>query len=117
VTDLSAEARMMLQILALDAEACLKFSDYTQQWYIASRIEKTNGSILTGMVEHRDTPTQAVLAFHGALTDIDRDHVLVTDAGRETRRHWRWNGGAFVEVRDFLLPWNLYAKAEQWGSS
>lgn len=103
----TVEAQAMLQVLALDPSAVVKFSEYTGQWYIEARIEQSDGCIISGIVEHRNDPLSAVLAFHAALKAIDDKHVLVSNAGRETRRHWRWNGGAFAEVPDYLLPWKL----------
>jgi hypothetical protein len=92
----------MLTIKALDRAAHLAFSEWTQKWYVVADIEVSDGCVIGGIAEHHDTPDQAVLAFLGRLQQVDLsdfDHVLVTNSLRGNRRHWRWNGAAFVEDR------------------
>lgn len=61
-----------------------------------ARIETSDGCILSGITEHRDTPAEAVRAFLTALKTVPLDQVIVTN-GPAGRRHWRWNGAAFTE--------------------
>lgn len=87
----------MLQILALDPDASLRLSPYTGQWYIAANIEIGDGAILSGVVEHRDLPHEAVDAFFGRVSHTGlNEYVVSTYCGQ--RREWSWNGAAFAEV-------------------
>lgn len=93
--------RAMLLIKSLDPKANLEFSEWTQKWFVAADIEISDGCIIGGITEHRDTPDQAVLAFLARLQGVDYgdlENVIVTNSLRPERRHWRWNGAAFVEV-------------------
>ena len=47
--------------------------------------------------EHADTPSLAVSRYLNYLKAVPLDKVIVTHAGRDDRRHWRWNGAAFTE--------------------
>ena len=90
----------MLQIKALDGEAHIEFSEWTGQWYMRARIDVSDGACLTSLGDHRATPAEAVWAFYCALCQVDLHdfaHVLVTRAGHDDRRHWRWNGATFKE--------------------
>lgn len=91
----------MLLIKSLDPAAHLEFSEWTAQWWVSARIEVSNGAILTSLTSltsHRDTPETAVFAFLDNLRAIPVDQVLVTHSmDRKRRRHYRWNGAAFVE--------------------
>ena len=94
---MNAVDQEMLLIKSLDDGASLKFSEYTKQWYIEARIEVSDGCVLTGGTEHADTPTLAVSRYLNYLKAVPLDKVIVTHAGRDDRRHWRWNGAAFTE--------------------
>lgn len=97
-------AKQMLMIKSLDSEASLHFSEHTSQWYVSARIDTGGDGLLSGIVEHASTPHDAVDAFFCRLTNVDRDHYLVTGYS-DTRRHWRWNGAAFVElVHTYSVP-------------
>ncbi len=86
----------MLLINSIDSSASLRFSRFTRRWYVESKIEVSDGVILSGITEHRSTPADAVHAFLNVLQEVPLDKVLVTKAMTE-RRHWRWNGAAFAE--------------------
>lgn len=87
---------LMLIIKALDPGASVKYSEYTRQWYVESRLSVGNGTVLTGVAEHRGTPNDAIQAFFARLTDLTLDEYVASDYhGR--RREWRWNGAAFAE--------------------
>lgn len=92
-----APTRLMLTIKSIDPSARLDCSEYTQRWYVASRIEVTNGVFLSGVSEHRDTPEDAIDAFMGRLTSVPLRHAIVVNADRDNRRHYRWNGAGFTE--------------------
>lgn len=92
---------LMLRIKALDPNATLCLSDYTGQWYVSAAIEISDGAVLTGIVEHRDAPADAVAEFVNRLCEIDTHAIqrrLVTRGPDGGRREWRWNGGGFVEI-------------------
>jgi len=95
----------MLLIKSIDLRAHLEFSEWTKQWYVEARIDIGGDGLLSGGSEHRDTPQEAVVAYMERLCEIDLDHYLVTNAGGDARRHWRWNGAAFAE-----LPYTYKAK-------
>lgn len=89
----------MLHIKALDPDASVRFSEWTGKWYVAADIDISDGAVIGGITEHRDGPERAVTDFLARLTQVgydDLDHVLVTRANNNDRRHWRWNGAAFV---------------------
>lgn len=94
----------MLLIKSLDPDACLLLSGCTHGWYVDADIMVSNGTIIGGVTEHRDTPEEAVAAFLDHLKNLSLDFVIVTDSGKfgggERRRHWRWNGAAFREEHD-----------------
>lgn len=99
----------MLQILALSPRASVCFSTYTRQWYVAApELDLTDGTMLHSVAPHRDTPSEAVLALIGELQAEQDDKVIACNVGGQ-RRHYRWNGAAFAEVPDHLLPWRLGA--------
>lgn len=90
----------MLQIKSLDSSAHIEFSEYTDKWYVSTRISIGGDGFLRGITEHRDSPEEAVHAYLAALQRVDEhdlDHYLVT-THRNGRRHSRWNGAAFAEV-------------------
>lgn len=86
----------MLVIQALDDTANLQFSKYTSKWYVDSALEIGDGCILSGIVEHRDNPEQAIYAFMETIKAVEYPKFVVGRyAGK--RREWRWNGQAFAE--------------------
>jgi len=87
----------MLLIQSIDRTAKLEFSEYTRCWYIDSCLWLSQGYIQSGIVEHRGTPEQAVLAFLERLRTAELDHIIVGKSADGERRHYRWNGGTFVE--------------------
>lgn len=89
--------RFMLTIKSIDPTARLDCSDYTQKWYISSRIEISDGVVLSGICEHEDTPEAAVAAFMGRLANVPVDQAIVVNAYKANRRHYRWNGAGFIE--------------------
>ena len=93
---------LMFAIKALDPAAHLCLSEYTGKWYIEAKVEVSDGCILSGVTEHRETPAQAVRAFVEALQAISLDEVIVAKPTGQ-RRHYRWNGAAFAEQYDHRL--------------
>lgn len=97
--------RAMLLIKSLDNSAHLELSEWTGKWFVSARIEVSDGVILRGLVEHRDTPDEAVFALLDKLRGIDMSkhgERLVSRAYSDERREYRWNGAAFVESEG---PW------------
>ena len=86
----------MLIIKALDPSASVAFSEYTNKWYVASRLEIGNGVTLTSPNEHRDSPEDAVLSYFAALTNLSAGEYVVSRY-LAIRREWTWNGAAFAE--------------------
>lgn len=85
-----------LIIKALDPNAKLSYSEYTDKFYIASLIEISNGYILSGVAEHREDKQEAWDAFFERLTNL-KDDEFVVSSYKTRRREWRWNGAAFAE--------------------
>lgn len=95
----------MLLIKALAPSASLQLSTFTRKWYVDARIEISDGCMLSGVTEHRDTPDLAVLAFINTLMAIDSnqfDRCIVANAMVGERRQYVWNGAAFAEVPHFF---------------
>ncbi len=90
--------RTMLLIKSLYNDAHVALSEYTGQWFVSARIDIGGDGLLTGGKEHRDSPQEAVAAYMEWLTSVPYDKYLVVNGGRENRRHYRWNGGAFAEI-------------------
>lgn len=87
----------MLKILALDPDASLRLSRFTELWYVSAKIEIGDGVLLTGVAEHRDSPEAAIGAFFERITNIKLDEYVVSHYCGQ-RREWSWNGAAFAEV-------------------
>jgi hypothetical protein len=90
----------MLTILALDEHASVHFSLGTGKWYVSSRLEITDGSILRGVTMHRETPDEAVRDFLLELQEIKygSKERIVANAMTGERREYQWNGAAFTAI-------------------
>lgn len=96
----------ILHIKALSSEVAVMYSEHTCQWYLsAPHVHLTDGSLLTSPSVHRDSPDHAVVAYLHELRDEGQGRSVVAVTHPE-RRHYRWNGAAFAEVPNHLLPWN-----------
>lgn len=91
----------MRLIQSLDSAAHIDYSVWTGGWYVSARVNIGGNGFLRGITEHRGTPEDAVFAYLARLQDVNYDTLdsyLVTEsASKHRRRHWRWNGAAFVE--------------------
>lgn len=87
----------MLNIMALDNDAKIIFSEYTNKWYVAARIEQGGDGFLTGLVTHQDTPDEAVDAYFADLCAVSKPLYLVTDISFG-RKCWRWDGTEFIQI-------------------
>lgn len=97
--DLFTTEKMMLYIIALDPEASVQCSKYTQKWYVQARVEISDGVICSGITSHEDTIDDAIAVYFETLTEVPSDKVIVTYFGSvRSRREWYWNGAAFAEV-------------------
>lgn len=97
---MSEVTREMLLIKSLDNSASVVLSEWTRKWLVMARISIGDGAVLSSICEHADTPQAAVRAYFEALCDVDQsdtEHYLVTREGTDQRRHFRWNGAAFVD--------------------
>jgi len=83
-------------IKALDPNARIMWSEYTDQFFVQAQIDIGDGALLGSIVEHRDTPDEAVLAFFARCSGVEQPEFLVTKYHGE-RRERRWNGAAFAE--------------------
>ena len=84
----------------------IHFSPYTDRWFVhAKGLNFSDGVMLRGVTVHRDTPEGALVAFMAELRDEGQNTQVVAVESRGQRRNYRWNGAAFAEVPDFLLPW------------
>lgn len=100
MTDQTYDASNAMRLIqALDPDAHLRFSEYTDGWYVSARIEVSDGAILRSVTSHQQSPDEAVWAFLRELQQVDINdfgHRLVTHAYGSERKEWRWNGAAFV---------------------
>lgn len=104
-TDHLLDAALHIESLGA-SEWGVHFSPYTGKWFVhAKGVNLTDGYVLTGVPVHRDTPAMAVLAYVEELRDEGQGSQVVAVQGRNGRRHYRWNGVAFAEVPNLLLPW------------
>ena len=89
-------------IHVLDPNASLHLSEYTGKWYVSSQIHISNGALISGISEHRDSPEDAVSAHLARLVNVGPAEVVVTGENRNRggRRHWRWNGHAWTDASD-----------------
>ena len=98
----------MKRLQALASEAHLRFSLTTDQWYVSAPIEISDGTILTGVCEHRDTPLDALLAFESKIkAEADGTKWLAVQQEGQ-RSNFVWNGAAFQQVHN-LPPIYGYA--------
>jgi hypothetical protein len=99
MTEPNRVTRAMLQLQAIDDSAHLRVSPHTGKWYVVANIELSNGVLLEGVAEHREHPDDAVLAMMDRLTEAwPNRHVVVDASGLHGgRRHYGWNGAAFVQ--------------------
>lgn len=89
-------SQYMLQIQALDPSASLQMSEYTRKWYVSARIHLSDGTIESGVVEHRETIEEAIVDYFNRLRTHQVDEFIASSY-RGERREWRWNGAAFAE--------------------
>lgn len=84
-------------LLDIDPSIHLKYSTYTRKWYIVSSIAVSNGSVIGGMAEHRESPESAVYGFWHRVIGIKDDEKLVVDALGD-RKEYRWTGWRWREL-------------------
>ena len=92
-------ATEMLTIMALDPDACLRFSPHTQCWYVTAGIEVSDGVVLRTVCEHETRPEDAVRSYYLQLQQCQLHGGTYVISRNPERRAHQWNGGAFVEVR------------------
>jgi hypothetical protein len=56
--------KMLMKEYYKEYNAELKYSVYTEKFYVSSNISIVEGSLLTSITEHRNTPEDAIFAFH-----------------------------------------------------
>lgn len=95
--DIHPTGLQMLRIKALDRTAHLEFSEATLKWYVSSRLEICGDGMLSGVVEHRASPEEAVSAFLHRLVVLPEGKRIAL-VRSDSRREWRWNGAAFAET-------------------
>lgn len=72
-------------------------------WYVSSRVEVKQGSMLAGTYGNGPTPEAAVLDHWRQLVDeLPPREYLVTDAYRPNRKAVKWNGFMWQEVHEDL---------------
>ena len=87
-----------LHLQVLDRAWSLGYSEHTHQFYVSLDAQIGGDGLLCSVTEHRDTPEQAIDAAFKRLAAVSAPNYIVTDAFQGDRKHWRWNGAAFVEV-------------------
>ncbi len=93
----------------------IHFSAYTGKWFVhAKGLNLSDGVMLSGVTVHRDTPEQAFVDFMREIRDEGQQSQVIAVEASNGRRHYRWNGVAFAEVPDYMLPWadKLASKAD-----
>lgn len=91
--------QMMAAMKSLGAHrCCLDFSDWTGKWYMSFSIDVSDGCIRKGVTEHRENPTEAVIAMWIRVTTIGANEHLVVYRGND-KPDWRgrWNGYMWEE--------------------
>jgi len=89
---------------SIDATAHLAYSQYTDKFYVASRIEIGDGFLLTGGTEHREEKKDAVEALLEKLKAVVEPGYVV-GSYMDQRREYRWNGHTFAEcTRQAAMP-------------
>lgn len=87
-------------LTALDADTALVFSKYTGQVFVTMpNVEIGDGCVLSGFTEHRDTFEEAIDAVWQRLTTLPLEEHLVYRAMSDQRKHFRWNGYMWQDLR------------------
>lgn len=94
-------AKAMELMAQLDELVHVGYSRYTNKWFASLDVEIGGDGVLQGVVQHRESSDEAVLALFNELTSVQAPKYLVTNAAdRERRKHWRWDGAAFIVVQE-----------------
>ncbi len=89
----------MLKSIAPYGEFSVKYSEYTNQWYVEVSIDVSDGTMLSGGTEHVDAIEEAVPAYLDYLKAVEHPKRIITRMG-DVRHAWRWNGAAFALVSE-----------------
>lgn len=91
--------QMMAAMKAIGGFRChLDFSDMTNQWYLSCSIDTSDGTIRTGVTEHRDDPIEAVKAYWNRITGIGpQEHLVMYRGNGKPDWRGRWNGYMWEE--------------------
>lgn len=69
-------------------------------WFADSELSVTNGHTIGQPFHRAPTAEEAVLGLWRKLTDLDSGSCVVTNAAdTDGRRHWRWVGFMWKEIR------------------
>lgn len=72
-------------------------------WYVSSGLNVGGDGFLTGEYGNGETPQQAILNhWDKYCVSLPADKFIIVDWAEETRRHVRWNGCRFVDVKQPL---------------
>ena len=64
---MSERAKKLMNIYAKQFHGELKYSTISEQFYVSANVDIKDGCLLKGICEHRDTPEEAVMAFHDRI--------------------------------------------------
>lgn len=64
---MNKRARELMNIYHKQFNAELKYSTISEQFYVSGKVDIKEGCMLKGICEHRDTPEEAVMAFHNVI--------------------------------------------------
>lgn len=87
---------MMESIKTVDPLAKVMYSDYTDKYYVESRIGIKDAAALKSVIRFHPTPAGAVKGFFEKITSLQEDQVLISYVAG-SRKHWKWTGSKFVE--------------------
>lgn len=92
---------MMAIIRRLDPLASIVYSDYVDDFYVSSRIEITDGFILSGATGRGKSPDAAVENCFTILTSVTLPRRLVVNAYGDDRREYLWIENDWLRIKVF----------------
>lgn len=88
----------MLIVQALDPHArCIYYEGSPGRFVVRSKIEISDGHIISSTGPSADTPDEAYSLLLAELTAVAAPKYVVTHL-EGARRQYRWNGAAFAEI-------------------
>jgi len=89
--------QIMLILKELDSDISLNMRD-DGNWYVNSRLEIKDHSVLVSISSNGETPQQAIQDFWSNITNIPKDQYIVVSAYGNGRKAVRWSGHIWQKV-------------------